>query len=211
MDVTKCEEKRNEFTEGMKDLHEQYDMLCEKLYQERMVQIESQRAEVLDDSDPEYLQRIGELQTNMKNRMETNLVLRKLKMTSIHSKFEAEQLATQQNYQSEKILLYEKMWEKIERKIRVLEELQENSANVENFSTTGIWRPWTKPTNSVKKSSRLGSRPAEPMDPDQRNKPVIVKGPYIVYMLHENEIVDDWAAIRKSLVAQRKVDDESSN
>ena len=60
MDVTKCEEKRNEFTEGMKDLHEQYDMLCEKLYQERMVQIESQRAEVLDDSDSEYLQRIGE-------------------------------------------------------------------------------------------------------------------------------------------------------
>ena len=75
--------------------------------------------------------------------------------------------SAQQNYQSEKILLYEKMWEKIERKIRVLEELQENSANVENFSTTGIWRPWTKPPNSVKKSSRLGSRPAEPMDPDQ--------------------------------------------
>ena len=48
------------------------------------------------------------------------------------------------------------------------------------------------------------------MDPDQRKKPVIVKGPYIVYMLRENEIFDDWTAIKKSL-AQRQIDDDSSN
>ena len=33
-----------------------------------------------------------------------------------------------------------------------------------------------------------------------------VNGPYIVYMLHENEILDDWTAIKKSLT-QRKIHD----
>ena len=69
------------------------------------------------------------------------------------------------------------------------------------------------------------------MDPDRRKKPVTgmltyffdclfsvynitsvcftlftVNGPYIVYMLHENEILDDWTAIKKSLT-QRKIHD----
>lgn len=32
-----------------------------------------------------------------------------------------------------------------------------------------------------------------------RKKAVTVTGPYIVYMLHDNDIMDDWAAIRKAL------------
>ena len=142
MDAKKWEEKRDEFTVDMIDLQEQYDILREKLYQERIVQIENKLAEVLDGHDPEYLQRLDELQLNMKNRMLTNAVLTKLKLTSINRKFEAEQLATQQNYHSEKITLYEKMWEKLEKQIRVLEV--EDKTNVDFNSTAGI----SKPTNS---------------------------------------------------------------
>ena len=189
-DTREWEEKRNKFTDDMTDLQEQYDILREKLYLERSAQIESKMAEVLDGYAPEYLQRLEELEKNMINRIETNTVLKEMKLASIDRKFEADQLATQQNFQSEKILLYEKMREKLEKKIHVLEETKTNV----DFSTE-IW----KKSNSGKKSSRLGSRHADPMDPDQRKKPVIVKGPYIVYMLHENEILEDWAIIMKSL------------
>jgi breast cancer metastasis-suppressor 1-like protein len=34
--------------------------------------------------------------------------------------------------------------------------------------------------------------------PDRRRKPVPVSGPFIVYMLRDNEILDDWAQIKKA-------------
>lgn len=42
--------------------------------------------------------------------------------------------------------------------------------------------------------------------PEKRKKPVTVTGPYIVYMLNEMDILEDWAAIRKakSELARRK-------
>jgi breast cancer metastasis-suppressor 1-like protein len=44
---------------------------------------------------------------------------------------------------------------------------------------------------------------ADPLDPDRRKKPVTVSGPYIVYMLREADIIDDWTLIKKSLQQQR--------
>ena len=46
----------------------------------------------------EYLQPLEELQLNMKNRMEVGAVLRDLRLSNISCKFEAEQLATEQNF-----------------------------------------------------------------------------------------------------------------
>merc|ERR1712141_533269 len=119
-----------------------------------------------------------------KNRMEVLTVLRELRLNNINCKFEAEQLATQQNFQSEKRLLYDSIKEDLEEKIHILEE---DKTNVD-FST-GLWE-----ANSGKSSRR---RKADPMDPDRRKKPVTVTGPYIVYMLQESEIVDDWTQIKK--------------
>ena len=56
-------------------------------------------AEVRAGRAPEYLQPLEELQINMKNRMEVSTVLRELRLSNINCKFEAEQLATQQNFQ----------------------------------------------------------------------------------------------------------------
>ena len=47
----------------------------------------------------EYLQPLEELQLNMKNRMEVGAVLRDLRISNIECKFQAEQLATEQNFQ----------------------------------------------------------------------------------------------------------------
>ena len=53
-------------------------------------------------------------------------------------------------------------------------------------------------------SSKSRRRKADPMDLDRRKKPVTVTGPYIVYMLSEPNIIDDWTTIKKSLSGQRK-------
>ena len=94
--------------------------------------------------------------------------------------------------QSEKRLLYDSIKDDLEEKIHILEEDKNNV----DFSS-GLWE-----LNSMKSSSRR--RKADPLDPDRRKKPVTVTGPYIVYMLHESEIVDDWTQIKKSLT-QRKI------
>lgn len=191
MDATECEKKRIEYIDDLTDLEKQFAILREQLYRERVTQIELKLTEVRAGRAPEYLQPLEELQINMKNRMEVSTVLRELRLANINCKFEAEQLATQQNFESEKRILYDSIKDDLQEKIHILEE---DKTNVD-FST-GLWE-----LNSGKSSRR---RKADPMDPDRRKKPVTVTGPYIVYMLHENEILDDWTQIKKSLT-QRKI------
>ncbi|MPC85537.1 Breast cancer metastasis-suppressor 1 [Portunus trituberculatus] len=38
----------------------------------------------------------------------------------------------------------------------------------------------------------------------KRKKPTTVAGPYIVYMLREPDIVDDWTMIKKALTASKR-------
>ena len=140
----------------------------------------------------EYLQPLEELQLNMKNRMEVGAVLRELRLSNIQCKFEAEQMATEQNFQSEKELLWDYIKADLEDRVRKLEEDKNNV----DFST-GLWEQ----TSSSLKSSRR--KKADPLDPDRRKKPVTVTGPYIVYMLREPDIIDDWTLIKKSLQQQR--------
>ena len=98
------------------------------------------------------------------------------------------------SFQSEKKLLHDSLKDDLEDKIHILEEDKNNV----DF-TSGLWELNTN------KSSRA-RRKADPLDPDRRKKPVTVTGPYIVYMLQESEIVDDWTQIKKSLT-QRKIID----
>lgn len=43
-------------------------------------------------------------------------------------------------------------------------------------------------------------------DRDKRRKPITVTGPYIVYMLSEADILEDWTLIRKALTASKRKD-----
>lgn len=75
--------------------------LSTRLYRERITQIETKLAEVRAGRAPEYLQPLEELQINMKNRMEVSTVLRELRLNNINCKYEAEQMATEQNFEVE--------------------------------------------------------------------------------------------------------------
>lgn len=87
------------------------------------------------------------------------------------------------------------MWDslkaELEEKIHALEEDKHNV----DFNS-GLWE------QSGRSSSKR--RKADPMDPDRRKKPVTVSGPFIIYMLDEGDIVDDWTAIKKALSQRKK-------
>lgn len=196
MDVDECDKKRYEYIDDLTDLERQFAILREQLYRERITQIEAKLTEVRSGKASEYLQPLEELQVNMKNRMEVGAILRELRLQNIKCKYDAEQMANEQNFKSEKELLWDSIKADLQEKIHILEEDKNNV----DFST-GLWEQ-TRGHQSTKRKTL----PTDPMDPDCRKKPVTVTGPYIVYLLRDTDIMDDWTLIKKSLAQRRKQD-----
>jgi len=190
MDVEECEKKREEFIEDLSELEGQFAVLREQLYRERLTQIETKLEEVAAGRALEYLQPLEELQENMRVQLEVGTILRKLRVDNIEIKYEADKVAANQNYMNEKNLAYETIKDDLEEKIRRLEEDKHNV----DFSTD----LWAQSAKRSKKRKFEG-------DPDRRRKPVTVTGPFIVYMLQEADILEDWTAIKKALVSQKKI------
>ena len=197
MDVDECDKKRYEYIDDLTDLERQFAILREQLYRERITQIEAKLTEVRSGKASEYLQPLEELQINVKNRMEVGAILRELRLQNIKCKYDAEQIANEQNYKSEKELLWDSIKADLEEKIHILEEDKNNV----DFST-GLWEQTSRDLSATKRS-KLSN---DPMDPDCRKKPVTVTGPYIVYLLKEADIMDDWTLVKKSLAQRRKQD-----
>ena len=90
-------------------------------------------------------------------------------------------------------MLWDSIKADLEEKIHILEEDKNN--------VDSLWEPSYGGGLGSLKSRR---RKADPIDPDRRKKPVTVTGPYIAYMLHEADIIDDWTIIKKALAQRRK-------
>lgn len=82
--------------------------------------------------------------------------------------------------QSEKEIAKDVIYEELMEKIRKLEEDRHN--------VDISWADWNTSTRSTNKVRGPG-----------RKKAVTVTGPYIVYMLSEEQIIDDWRIIRKGM------------
>ena len=94
-------------------------------------------------------------------------------------------------------MLWDSIKADLEEKIHILEEDKNNV----DFST-GLWEQ----TSSDLRHPKRNKIPNDIMDPDYRKKPVTVTGPYIVYLLQDSDIMDDWTLIKKSLAQKRKQD-----
>jgi len=191
MDVEDCEKRREEYIEDLTELESQFTILREQLYRERLTQIESKLSEVKNGKAQEYIQPLEELQENMRVQLEVGSILRQLRIDNIQCKFDAEEMACKQNYESEKELVYDSVKADLEEKILRLEE-DKNNVDINN----GLWE----------QSARRNRKRQDSMDPHKRRKPVTVSGPYIVYMLQECDILDDWTQIRKSIVSQKSLE-----
>lgn len=195
MDEVDCERRRSECIDDMADLERQFMHLKEQLYLERANQIEAKLEEVKLGRAPEYLQPLEDLQDNMRIRIEVAGILREMKLKNIKRKYDAEEIAAFQNFESERALLRDSIRCELEEKIRRLEE-DRNSIDI----TSDLWTEQVTHKKSRRKTDPMSTT-------DRRKKPVTVSGPYIVYMLRENEILEDWTAIRKALKVARQKND----
>ena len=144
-----------------------------------MLHIETNLIEVKEEKSEEYLKQVDNLKEIMKTKEEVAAILKQKKLENINHLFASEELAAAQNFASEKQIVWDDIYNELKEKIRRLEEDRNNSD-----IHTDMWLY----SNGRKRKSC-----------SQRKKAVTVSGPYIVYMLNDHEILEDWAIIKKSL------------
>ncbi|XP_068938366.1 breast cancer metastasis-suppressor 1-like protein isoform X3 [Petaurus breviceps papuanus] len=154
-----------------------------RLYKERLSQVDAKLHEVVSGKAPEYLEPLATLQENMQIRTKVAGIYRELCLESVKNKYECEIQASRQHCESEKLLLYDTVQSELEEKIRRLEE--------DRHSIDITSELWNDELQSRKKRK-------DPFSPDKK-KPVVVSGPYIVYMLQDLDILEDWTTIRKAM------------
>ncbi|XP_075879632.1 breast cancer metastasis-suppressor 1-like protein-A isoform X1 [Nelusetta ayraudi] len=226
MDEEDCERRRMECLDEMSNLEKQFMDLKDQLYHERLSQVNSKLAEVEAGRAAEYLEPLAVLLENMQvrtkvagklngrmpsegSRTASTLVncvpslsgiYRDLCLDSVKNKYECETQAACQHWESEKLLLFDTVQSELEEKIRRLEE-DRHSIDI----TSELWND--------ELSGRRKRRDA--LSPDKkRRRPSVVSGPYIVYMLPDLDILEDWTTIRKAVATlgphRGKSDSESS-
>ncbi|XP_028295351.1 breast cancer metastasis-suppressor 1-like protein-A [Gouania willdenowi] len=187
MDDEDCERRRMECLDEMTTLEKQFTDLKEQLYKERLSQVDIKLQEVMAGCAQEYLEPLANLQENMQIRTKVAGIYKELCLDSVKNKYECEIQAACQHWESEKLLLFDTVQSELEEKIRRLEE-DRHSIDI----TSELW------------SDGLQSRKSKKKDvfcPVKKKKPVVVSGPYIVYMLQDLDILEDWTAIRKAVAS----------
>lgn len=201
IDEVEAERMKNEMVTDMTDLEKQFVALREQLYYERLNRVEEKLVEVRAGKCADYLQPLEELQENLRVRTEVAGIQRDLKIANVKCINEAEKVAAKQTMEMECRAISDFLRQDIEDKLRRLEE-DRNSIDSEF---------WTESTFGAKKKKRFlhgaSSTPYEAPHPlirdqlnlpDRRRKPVSVSGPYVVYMLREHEILEDFNIIRRA-------------
>ncbi|XP_036449863.1 LOW QUALITY PROTEIN: breast cancer metastasis-suppressor 1-like protein-A [Colossoma macropomum] len=185
MDDEDCERRRMECLDEMTNLEKQFTDLKDQLYKERLSQVDAKLQEVMSGKAPEYLEPLANLQENMQIRTKVAGIYRELCLESVKHKYDCETQAAFQHWESEKLLLFDTVQTELEEKIRRLEE-DRHSIDI----TSELWNDELQSRKNKKK---------DPFSPDKKKKPVVVSGPYIVYMLQDLDILEDWTAIRKAM------------
>ncbi|XP_053701674.1 breast cancer metastasis-suppressor 1-like protein-A [Synchiropus splendidus] len=200
MDEEDCERRRMECLDEMSNLEKQFTDLKDQLYRERLSQVNCKLSEVEAGRAAEYLEPLAVLLENMQVRTKVAGIYRELCLESVKNKYECEIQAACQHWESEKLLLFDTVQSELEEKIRRLEE-DRHSIDI----TSELWND--------ELAGRKKRRDA--LSPDKkRRRPSVVSGPYIVYMLPDLDILEDWTAIRKAVATlgphRGKADSDSS-
>ncbi|GAB6025071.1 hypothetical protein CHUAL_010507 [Chamberlinius hualienensis] len=161
MDEEECERRRTECLYDMADLERQFTVLRDQLFRERITQVEYKLEEVRIHRAIEYLHPLEELQGNMKNRIQVAGVLREFRILNLNCKYEAEQLASQQNFENDKLLLVDTIQSEVEEKIRRLEDDRHNTDITSDLLNEQV---------KMKKSRRK----TDPLNPERKKRPVTV-------------------------------------
>ncbi|KAJ8409098.1 hypothetical protein AAFF_G00241190 [Aldrovandia affinis] len=185
MDDEDCERRRMECLDEMTNLEKQFTDLKDHLYKERLSQVDVKLQEVLAGNAPEYLEPLANLQESMKIRTKVAGIYRELCLESVKNKYDCEVQAAFQHWEVSELLLFDTVQSELEEKIRRLEE-DRHSIDI----TSELWNDGLQSKKNRKK---------DPFSPDKKKKPVVVSDIYIVYMLQDLDILEDWTTIRKAM------------
>ncbi|XP_072495284.1 breast cancer metastasis-suppressor 1 isoform X1 [Notamacropus eugenii] len=188
MDDEDCERRRVECLDEMSDLEKQFSELKEKLFKERLSQVRFRLEEVGAERAPEYTQPLGGLQRSLKIRIQVAGIYKGFCLDVIRTKYECELQGARQHLESERLLLYDALQGELQERIQRLEE-DRQSLDI----SSEWWDDKVHPKGS--------SRSWETLQSGKRKKAPLVSGPYIVYMLEDVDILEDWTAIKKAKVA----------
>ncbi|XP_075890258.1 breast cancer metastasis-suppressor 1 isoform X2 [Nelusetta ayraudi] len=196
MDDEDCERRRVECLDEMLDLEKQFQELKEKLFRERLNQMKVKLDEVLTGKAGEYKEPLAALQRSMQIRTQVAGVYRELCLQVIKHKHECELQGARQHLESEQALLFDAMKSELLEKIRRLEE------DRQSINLNSEWGDDMR-SKRCKRKNLLGRS-------DRKRKVALVSGPFIVYMLKDIDILEDWTAIKKAKAAssplKKKVD-----
>ncbi|XP_007575302.1 breast cancer metastasis-suppressor 1 [Poecilia latipinna] len=187
MDDEDCERRRGECLDEMMDLEKQFQELKEKLFRERLNQVKVKLDEVLTGKAGEYREPLAALQNSMQIRTQVAGVYRELCLQVIKHKHDCEVQGAKQHLESERSLLFDAMKAELLEKIRRLEE------DRQNIDLTSEWSDEMR-GKKCKRKNLLGRS-------DRKKKVSLVSGPFIVYMLRDIDILEDWTAIKKAKAA----------
>lgn len=188
MDEEDYERRRSECVHEMLDLEKQFSELKEKLFRERLSQLRLRLEEVGAERAPEYTEPLGGLQQSLKIRIQVAGIYKGFCLDVIRNKYECELQGARQHLESEKLLLYHALQGELQERIQRLEE------DHQGLDLGSEW--WDDRLNA-----RGTARSWDSLPPSKRKKAPLVSGPYIVYMLQEIDILEDWAAIKKARAA----------
>uniref|UniRef100_A0A1A8IV48 Breast cancer metastasis-suppressor 1 n=1 Tax=Nothobranchius kuhntae TaxID=321403 RepID=A0A1A8IV48_NOTKU len=207
MDDEDCERRRGECLDEMMDLEKQFQELKEnrrterrcdcRLFRERLSQAKVKLDEVLTGRAGEYREPLAALQTSMQIQTRVAGVYRELCLQVIKHKHECEVQGARQHLESERSLLFDAMKAELLEKIRRLEE------DRQNIDLSSEWSDEMRGKKCNKRRNLLGRS-------DRKKKVALVSGPFIVYMLRDMDILEDWTTIKKAKAAlsplKRKVE-----
>lgn len=196
LDEEECDRLRSEMSTEMTDLEKQFVALREQLYYERLQRVDEKLKGVMSGKSPDYLQPLEELEQNMRIRTEVAGIQKELKLANVTCIHEAEKLAALQHMESECKAICDYLRQDLEEKLKRLEE-DRNSIDSEH------WVDAVASHTTGKKKKRHGHADLSHVRDqfaflDRRKKPVPVSGPYIVYMLRDSEIAEDYNLIRRA-------------
>lgn len=174
IDALECKTRKIQCLRNLADLEHQFTVLSKQLHKEKLLQVDKQIQEVKTGKSKEYIKSLKRLQENMRVRIKVAGILKTLRLESVKNKFEAENQCAQQDYNNEKWLLSEIMKEEILEKVKKLKE-KFLKADVVSY---GLDRK------------------------RKRRRQVTVSAPYIVYMLSDADIMEDWNFFKDLLERQ---------
>nr|CAB3226250.1 breast cancer metastasis-suppressor 1-like protein-A [Phallusia mammillata] len=196
LDEEECNRRRSQCIGEMTTIEKQFMDIRDQLYRERHTQITKKLNEVNSGTAPEYLQQVQALEKSKQIRLQVSDLQRRLRVESLQTVLEADKKANTQHLNNEKKMLTEQIQSEFDEKIHRLEEDRNNvDLSTELFAIEDFDIKMGKKLKRKEESEQVFSfGPTK-----RRKKPVTVTGPYIVYMLKDADIVDDWTAIKMAL------------